>query len=1728
MDVFDLRDRLIRDYREYALSFVKPRDERVRSTVETAIDSGALWPDPLIQMNPAFAPGGDFDELVRRGVLHAKCNEIFRKDKEKGSGSPLQLYRHQVEAIEAARRGANYVLTTGTGSGKSLSYIVPIVDHVLRVGSGRGIQAIVVYPMNALANSQKQELEKFLKHGFAKSPVTFARYTGQEDDDERQLIQRSPPDILLTNFMMLEYVMTRPYDKQVVDAAQALRFLVLDELHTYRGRQGADVAMLVRRLRERVARGKVLCVGTSATMSSKGTFAERQQDVAAVASRIFGVTVEPSNVIGETLRRQTPERNSNDRAFVDGLRTRLEQGSVPPVSNHAEFIASPMASWLESTFGVVAEASSDRLVRQQPRSISGPLGAGASLSKLTGVAAARCEESIRQWLLAGYECIDPWTSFPTFAFRLHQFLSPGNQVYASPESESARYLTLNAQQFVPGNRDRVLLPLVFCRECGQEYYAVRRRTDDPMRGAHFAKRDLGDRDAGDGNDPGFLYISFDAGWPEQESSQIDRVPEDWLEEHQGRMRIMLNRRDKLPQSTNVLANGDLDPDGQAAWFLPSPFSFCLRCGVAYDTITRSDFGKLYSFGFEGRSTATTVLCLTAVRAIKEAKNLGESARKLLSFTDNRQDASLQAGHFNDFVSIGLIRAALFRAIDSAGPSGLDHAALPGKVFDALALDIQYYASDPTVRFAAKTDTERALRELLEYRIYRDLERDWRVTAPNLEQCGLLEIEYQSLTDLCRDQAEWVARHGALAGATPETRERICKTLLDFLRRSLAIYVDCLNPERQEQIKSRSRQKLNELWGIDDNELLRYAATALPRARRGDDRRDGLFLSGRGSFGRFLRRSTTFVGGRPPTVPECDQIIRDLFETLKVAGLVKEVRAAEESGQVPGYQIPASAMTWRAGDGSRAFHDPIRVTTPPADGPRANPYFVNHYRKVSLTTAGLEAREHTAQVPADERIKREGRFRTGQLPVMFCSPTMELGVDIRDLNAVNMRNVPPTPANYAQRSGRAGRSGQPALVFTYCSRGNSHDQYFFKRPERMVAGVVEPPRLDLVNEDLVRSHIHAIWLAETGESLGTSLVDLLEMSGAQPSLAVIERIQHALQDQHALARTRARALRLLDTIAIELAASGWFGPDWLEREVLAQIPNRFESACGRWRDLYRAASRSRDAQNEIIKDNSRVPRDRDNARRLRGEAEAQIELLRDSKNVGQSDFYSYRYFASEGFLPGYNFPRLPLSAFIPGRTKGDGRQEFLSRPRFLAISEFGPSAVVYHEGARYVVKKVMLSLDERGLALASAKICGVCGYLHPQGENGGTDVCTQCGTQLGAPTTSLFRMQNVVTRRRERISSDEEERQRQGFEIQTTIQFQSSGGRTDCVGGEVEVDGHTFAHLAYGHAADIWRINRGWTRRNRDRPDGFDLDIESGKWESNAAEAEDAEQDPLGPRIQRVIPFVSDHRNSLLFTPVDPLEPAQMASLQAALKIAIQTRYQLEDSELAAEPLPTPDLRRCILFFEASEGGAGVLRRLIDDADALAEVARTALDLCHFDAKTGEDRRRGPRATEDCEAACYDCLLTYSNQRDHPHIDRKQIVDTLLSLSRGRVTTAPGGRSVDQHIAELKKHAGSDLERQWVDYVADRGHHLPDDGQATIAPASTKPDFIYHDDYAVVYVDGPPHDYPDRQERDRAQTSALQDLGYTVVRFHHRASWDEILRKYPSVFGKSASGPGPSA
>ena len=934
-----------------------------------------------------------------------------------------------------------------------------------------------------------------------------------------------------------------------------------------------------------------------------------------------------------------------------------------------------------------------------------------------------------------------------------------------------------------------------------------------------------------------------------------------------------------------------------------------------------------------------------------------------------------------------------------------------------------------------------------------------------------------------------------------------RVLLDSIRRELALRVKVLNRYEQESLKLRAGQRLVGSWSLEDDNDLESSAEVITFAKTGKEKKGWYRVGSRGLFGRFLRRSD--VLGQHP-LSETDGIIKEIFERLRRYGLLAEVTGKQDGRER--WQIPAGALIWKAGDGTRPYRDHLRVTRVPEDT-STNTYFLELYRTASASLVGIEAREHTAQVSNEKRMDREDRFRQADLPVLYCSPTMELGVDISKLNVVNMRNVPPTPANYAQRSGRAGRGGQPALVFTYCSSGNSHDQHFFREPEKMISGQVEAPRIDLLNEDLLRAHVHALWLAENGLDLGQSMSDILHMgddNGNKPQFK--PHVEEALADTRSRAKARVRALTVLADLEPDLQGQIWWSEEWVDH-VLSAIPARFKKALTRWVTLYMAALAQFEEQSRIAVAPNRSAQNQKTARRLRNEAERQLDVLRaKADHRGQSDFYTYRYFASEGFLPGYSFPRLPLSAFIPGRPGKDDRADYVQRPRFLAISEFGPQTYIYHEGALYQITRVILSRDTDTAQQESAglteqiKRCGDCGYMHRPEK----DVCEQCSAELPPVWTGLLRMRNVSTRRRDRITSDEERRRRVGYEVVSGVQFAERAGRRSVTNATVASSdtGDSLLELSYGDTATIWRVNLGWRNRKDPRDRGFNLDVERGEWKGRDADTSPSAIDSA--TVKKVVPYVWDARNALLIRPAKPLGIEQMASLEAALKTAIQVVFQLEPSELATEPLPTMDDRQLLLFYESAEGGAGALRRLVEDPHLWREVARAGLRLCHQDSDSQGE------ATSDggCGGACYECLLTYQNQLDHELLDRETILPFLQDLLAADLSQPDHAKNLD---------AESTLETAFLNHLEEGGYRMPDRHHKHFPNARTEPDYLYDDACAAIYVDGPHHDYPDRAARDRNQEEAMLNEGYRTIRFGHNDDWGRIIAENHDVFGAGHQG-----
>ena len=1773
MDVFEFREHIVSEYEQFTRSFTRIRADDIRDHVNGQYASQRYWPEPLIQINPNYRSGGTVDELVRAGQLSPECSAIFRLGKSASSaGVALPLHKHQAEAISLALAGESYVLTTGTGSGKSLSYFIPVVDACLKAKKSDPTprtRAIVIYPMNALANSQLEELKKFLGSDLATRAVTFGRYTGQESDEERQAMATKPPDILLTNFMMLELLMTRQndIDKAVMRNARGLRFLVLDELHTYRGRQGADVALLVRRVREALA-DELICIGTSATMASEGSQMERNAVVAKVARRLFGTPIADRNVITETLRRTTPE--SQTLASVRGSLGAAIRAGVPTDIHFDALAAHPMSVWVELTLGLTYEDDKPR--RARPRTLA---DAAKLLHEASDEPIGSCLAYLQQFMLRAYAVTDG-AGKSLFAFKLHQFIAGGGKVYTTLQAPGHRAITLDGQQFVSGDDDRQrrYYHVHFCRDCGQEYIPV--WDTDGHEGRTFNVRSIEERQHDDEQVKfGFLMPDGRGLW---DPESLERYPESWLEERaDGEWRIKSAQRKFVPQTLKVRPDGVVSTDsGLPAWFIPGAFRFCLACGVSHTT-SGKDGLRLTSLSGEGRSSATTMLTLSALRYLYEQdQQLSADAKKVLGFSDNRQDAALQAGHFNDFLQVLLTRSALLSAVRKAGDKALSEREVANAVFEALGFHRDdpsvraEYMQQPEVKGNTRRQVQEAMRGILGYRSYFDLRRGWRFNNPNLEQLGLIRIGYQDIDDLAADATEWAEAPQVLQAANPAERATVLRALFDFMRQGLCIATRYLDRTELEQLRTQSYANLCEPWGFTEDERpvpSRWFVTSRPREetdRRGRRLQVEDFLvigSSRSRLGKLLRQGSTWGGGNPYYKHINDQTYPDVIQALlNAAESYGMVKREETDVGMTGWQLNGTALQWELGSGEskRQAED--------------NAFF----RSLYLNIAGLldspvhqlfdfEAREHTAQVEQEDRLEREARFRFTDkdraewrskngvdlewLPVLFCSPTMELGVDISSLNTVYMRNVPPTPANYAQRSGRAGRAGQPALVITYCASQSPHDQYYFRDPVRMVHGQVNAPTLDLANLELVKSHMHAIWLAETGKRLGNSVRDLLDMNLPE-ALPMTEEMATELDKPEAKKRAHQRGLKVLGMLASELTPKNapWYTDQWAEA-VFQRAYHEFDGALQRWRDLYRATAQAIELNFKIENNPAASERERREAQQRHNEARKQRDLLLAGDSAFNSDFYTYRYLASQGFLPGYNFPRLPLLAYLPARRGSIGRESFLSRPRFLALGEFGPYSLIYHEGSQYRVTKALLTITgtdqvSEGAKLPTeiARLCPACGYGHFRSQRD-ADRCVSCGASLSGAQEikNLYRIENVSTKRAERITANEEERVRQGYEMQTTLQFAQAEGKLLMVTTVVEDDQGPLLEMQYGPAATVWRMNFGWRRRKEKAIQGFMMNPVTGHWvggvdDGNGEKEAEGEPPPDKTPPQRIVPYVEDRRNILIVRPhyrLGELAAETLTTLQYALKRGIEAVYQLEESELMAEPLPTRDNRQSILLFEAAEGGAGVLTRLATEPDALSAVAAKALEVLHFLTPAAGQPWSRQTLTEEldhdrkplCEAGCYRCLLSYYNQPDHTLIDRKdkdaggRLLDILCRLTQAHAHQGTQGRGPDEHDAQLVRTAGSSLEKAWLDLVNERGYCKPDRGQHTIAGAKACADFFYDDLNLAVFIDGPHHETEAQSAKDATIDRALDELGVLVLRFPKEvARWHDLFKNNADLFG----------
>jgi ATP-dependent helicase YprA (DUF1998 family)/SOS-response transcriptional repressor LexA len=1119
-------ENVVKSFLRYQFTTYAFADERLARQMRELLSLDAtrrspLLKGPYVSLSRPFREGASVDDLIAEGLLHPHMRQRIPEE-------ITRLYGHQEEAIRAISAGRTTLISTGTGSGKTECFLYPIISRCLQLrdqGAPPGISAVIVYPMNALAEDQLVRLRSLL----AGTGITFGMYVGKTPEHENEVAgirlpegtsraqyeaklaqvraqgsgetvyppeelcsreaMRRPggqPRILLTNVKQLELLLTRQRDVDLFADAR-LDMLVFDEAHTFAGAQGAETACLVRRLRAfcGLEAQDTLCVATSATIVDK----DNPDAAREFASRFFGVPPEEVVTVGETYEQEvwatdrfvTAAPAEDPAVLLDACVRAVEIGE-PEVSAEVARVYRrltgrdlPAGDWQEALHAELSRAEIPFQLSEllgQPRALD---ELPAALEPLVGRRISEAE--ILAWLTLGAAARDDGR--PLLRPVTHVFVrGVSGAVVTFPEGDEPALWLAAEDVSEAGDEDQhAHLALLTCTVCGQHYFTT-------------ALRD-------------FDYTGRAPGGGEAVGGGVCWEP---LEEALGGRRVVL-----VDQIVGGSDGEDLEEHERTATVHlcrhcgavhPAEVSRCLHCGVAGETV------KLYAIRQRKDNPGQLTSCLSCgstgrrvggyyrepakpVRAVNVADvhvlaqdMVHHSERpRLLIFCDNRQDAAFQAGWMKDHARRFRLRALMAEGMKK-GPVSIGDL--------ALTLDEMLEADESLSRAlvpevwqvvrkeggAGRHEQER--RKFLRIQVLREVTLSSRQSI-GLEPWGRMKIDYVGL----EASLPWIQEQANTLGMPAEDLRDGVATVLDYLRRKRVLH----DPEQEI---------FSKYWMDGDKEIQQGYLPQLgnpvgTKLRRAGSERPALvtqWLSDRGDT--TVRQIARKWGVAPDNM---DEFLESLFAMLVKQELLVPVRLRGSKGKVlPNvsevYQVDADRVRLHAGHGvwrckscrRRYSRRTPRMLCPAWRCEGALEWVAedpDNY-DLQLLDAGysmLRPEEHTAMVPADERERLENLFKgeSEAVNALVCTPTLELGVDIGRLDAILMRNVPPLPANYWQRAGRAGRRHRMAVDLTYC-RPTSHDRAYFAEPVKMLAGRVDPPAFNLSNEVMVAKHVHATVIA----------------------------------------------------------------------------------------------------------------------------------------------------------------------------------------------------------------------------------------------------------------------------------------------------------------------------------------------------------------------------------------------------------------------------------------------------------------------------------------------------------------------------------------------------------------------------------------------------------------------------------------------------------------------------
>ncbi|MDI9633576.1 MAG: DEAD/DEAH box helicase [Methanolinea sp.] len=1605
LDPFTTSSDLSRRYISYMKSTFFIREKKIREQFEDALSKARFVKGPLLEVTPPFTKGASLTSLIAEGVLSREF-EVLGLEK-----LPRTLYAHQERAIRRLVTGKrNAIVATGTGSGKTETFLIPILNALMREREngtlGPGVRALLLYPMNALVNDQVQRLRELLA-GYPH--ITFGQYTGDTPEEEeqarenyihehgshplphelisRERMRRTPPHILLTNYAMLEYLLLRPSDMDLFEGEHAGKwaFIVLDEAHTYTGAKGIEIAMLLRRLKNRVLRDgrRLQCIGTSATLA-RG--ASDFPGIVRFARDLFGEPFEPEDIIlGERVDPPVPavtislrperilewarEIESGTEPDIATARRVLEQDGIPP-GLLGEWAKSSGGSFRAFLSHVLTHESTIVTLREFLRTNDTPALEDVAAHLFPGD--PRQNELTRSLLSLAVRARESGTENPLIPARYHFFVRAieGSFIAFTPDP----IVQIEPVQDVktPAGTFRAF-EMAVCENCGA-VYLVGNRSNDVLTHPHPIFYDYA---------PAEYYLLSPAttlGGEDEDEEALAAARlstgEEWiLCARCGKIKNAKILKDSCPciQSHAIhLTKVNARERGVHT---------CLACGktnsarpIVRRVVTGSD-----AMGSVLVTELFAHIPLREIRVKKEPRvadpewgvvtaegadepRTARRARKLLVFSDSRQDAAFFAPYLMRTYHQIQKRALLLQILKKYQKSIIANQWSLNDFVLSLVLEIKTLSLCDHDRSNQEIENIAWKWLLDEFFSFED-----RIS---LAQLGLLDFMPVrppgiGMFRIPLKESPW--------NLSDDEIWTLLAILLTTLKKKRAFHLpetvrgdrDILGPSGAPayvRLKTRGTRTQISTWvpqGQKTNQRLDFITRLAARL--------GVTLpeSGAGSARDILEKLWTHVLSPGSPGSHFERFFTD--QNLGTEGIAYQLSLSPWVARSP--LLDSETVWYRCDTCHKVTPHNLRGVCPTFRCPGAlqkiNPSEVfgeNHYFQLytGTTPKRFLAREHTAQLARSYATKVQSDFINGEVDVLSCSTTFELGVDVGELESVFLRNMPPRPANYIQRAGRAGRrTDSTAFCLTFCQL-KSHDFHYFQDPAQMVRGKVSPPFFDIRNEKIVRRHmlamaLSAFWRApEYTRFFGTVNEFFFGEGPTGPELfrEFLRKKPAALLSAFREVVPEGLAYLLDDADGEWRFAAEMFDPErgpfsLATREIRSDI-----EALGRARrDLFQKGKKTDHILN--------------------------IQNMLLGKRV-------IDYLASRNVLPKYGFPVDVVELAVYSR---EGANLDLTRDMKIALSEYAPGGEVVADGklwkSRYVKRLTRFEMD---LEQKYYVICQNCSWYKTSfKEEDIPDVCEACETPLNLPRRLIKPAFGFIAdwdgsspvgmKRPERTYSTRVFYTGESEE-KVTIPLPLPDGRTRLIATNAE--NGRFGILNFG--------------KNRA---GFKICSLCGYTVPGDKDVPKTHKTPFGEQCRGGVfeTFDLGHEYltdmvKLVFENYDPAVPNAEGigfwqSLLYGILDGVSDCLDIERNDIDGCIYFERGRRTALVLFDAVPGGAGHVQRIANEGRLIEVLERTLWNLS-----------RCACGGEEGDASCYGCLRNYENQYCHPNLKRAPVIRFL--------------------------------------------------------------------------------------------------------------------------------------